>query len=92
MSAQPPSTAATAQDALSVALVSLLGPWGALAALAYKFGSPFVAKLIANAHASADPTAAEWATLDAEIDTPGEVLIPQRPAAALLAVVPPKAS
>lgn len=87
MSATPPTTSAST-DVLSVALVSLLGPWGALAALAFKFGSPFVAKLIANAHANADPTVAEWTALDAEIDTPGEVLIPQRPTAA---VATPKA-
>ena len=76
--AQPPTTAATA-DVLAVALTTAFGAWGALAALAFKFGSPFVAKMIANAHANADPTADEWAKLDAEIDTPGEVLIPKRP-------------
>jgi hypothetical protein len=80
MSATPPTTAASS-DVLAVALTTAFGPWGALAALAFKFGSPFVAKLIANAHANADPTVAEWAALDAEIDTPGEVLIPQRPTA-----------
>lgn len=77
MSANPPTSAATS-DVLAVALTSAFGPWGALAALAFKFGSPFVAKLIENAHKSADPTAEEWKALDALIDTPGEVLIPQR--------------
>jgi hypothetical protein len=71
---------------LSVALVSLLGPWGALAALAYKFGSPFVSQLIANSKSAADPTVDEWAKLDAQIDTPGEVLIPPRAAASVTAV------
>ena len=85
----------TATDALSVALVSLLGPWGALAALAYKFGSPFVGQLIANSKLSADPTVDEWKTLDALIDTPGEVLIPPRTVPTGAAVpgpmlVPPK--
>lgn len=77
--ADPLATTTTATDALSVALVSILGPWGALAALAYKFGSPFVTALIENAHKGADPTPDEWAKLDVQIDTPGEVLIPQRP-------------
>lgn len=79
MSATPPTTATTA-DVLAVALTTAFGPWGALAALAYKFGSPFVMKLIQNSKLDADPTAEEWAKLDAEIDTPGEVLIPQRTA------------
>lgn len=73
------ATPTTAPDVLAVALTTAFGPWGALAALAFKFGSPFVARVIANAHANADPTPEEWAKLDAEIDTPGEVLIPQRP-------------
>lgn len=77
MSATPPVTTTT--DALSTALVEILGPWGALAALAYKFTVPFVTALVANAHLGADPTPAEWAKLIAQIDTPGEVLIPQRP-------------
>jgi hypothetical protein len=85
----------TATDALSVALVSLLGPWGALAAIAYKFGSPFVGQLIANSKLAADPTVAEWTKLDALIDVPGEVLIPPRAVPTGAAVpgpmlVPPK--
>ena len=99
MSTPTPATpvSTTATDALSVALVSLLGPWGALAALAYKFGSPFVAKLIANAHANADPTVDEWTALDKEIDTPGEVLIPPRPPVpttptAGASLIPPRAA
>ena len=73
---------AAVPDALAVALVGAFGVWGGLAALAFKFGSPFVAKLIANSHAAADPTPEEWAKLDAEIDVPGEMLIPQRPTSA----------
>jgi hypothetical protein len=77
MSANPPAPAA---DGLSVALVSLFGPWGALAALAYKFGFPVVAGIIKNAAEGKDPTPANWAELEAKIETPGEVLIPKRPA------------
>ena len=83
MSSVPPAT--TAADPASVigtALVSLLGPWGALAALAYKFGEPFVASLIANASAGTDPTADEWAKLTASINVPGTTLIPARPVVA----------
>ena len=90
MSVVAPAPAApissTATDALSVALVSLLGPWGALAALAYKFGSPWVAQIIANSKLAADPTVAEWTALDALIDVPGEVLIPPRAVASVVAV------
>ena len=87
-----------AGDAITIALTSLLGPWGALAGLAFKFGSPFVAQLITNAQNAADPTPDEWAKLDALIAVPGEVLIPERapatpaPAAAVPGpvLVPPK--
>lgn len=68
-----------AGDVVGVALVTVLGPWGALAALAYKLGAPFVAKLIENSKKNADPTADEWAALVQLIETPGEVLIPKRP-------------
>lgn len=67
-----------AGDVVGVALVTVLGPWGALAAVAYKFGAPFVAKLIANSKANADPTPEEWAGIVSLIETPGEVLIPKR--------------
>lgn len=69
-----------AGDVVGTALVAVLGPWGALAAVAYKFGAPFVEKLIANSKANADPTAEEWAALTTLISTPGEVYIPKRPA------------
>jgi hypothetical protein len=80
MSALPPTTP-PATDLLATALVGLLGPWGAVAALAYKFGVPFVTTLFANAAKETDPTPAEWADLAASISIPGETLIPQRPAA-----------
>ena len=72
-----PATEAT----IDAALVSLLGPWGALAALALKFGSPWVGHLISNAQKGVDPTGDEWKALDAKIEIPGVVLIPPRPSA-----------
>jgi carbohydrate-selective porin OprB len=91
MSANPvvPTPAPTATDAIGAAL-AYLGPWGALAALAYKFGSPFVSQIIANAETGTDPTVAEWAKLDAQIDVPGATLIPQRPIAVPGSVLIPK--
>jgi hypothetical protein len=74
----PPLTSPASNDPLSAALILLLGPWGALAALAYRFGSPWVAKIIENSKLAADPSVEEWYALDALIDTPGEVLIPKR--------------
>jgi len=79
MSAAPP--ASPVADAFSGALVTIFGPWGAVAALAYRFGSPWVAKLIKNAAEGKDPTAQEWADLEKLIETPGETLIPKRPGA-----------
>lgn len=78
MSAAPPTPAPPVADLLATALTSLLGPWGAVAALAYKFGVPFVTKLFANAATATDPTPAEWADLTSTISIPGETLIPQR--------------
>jgi hypothetical protein len=77
VSANPPAPLVT--DAISGALVSILGPWGALAALALKFGEPWVAGLIANAHTGVDPTPDEWNKLSNKIEITGESLIPQRP-------------
>jgi len=74
------TTTATATDAVGIALTSLLGPWGALAALALKFGAPFVEGLLNNAKLGADPTVAEWNALSAKIEISGESLIPERPA------------
>jgi hypothetical protein len=78
MSAAPPA-APVATDLLATALVGLLGPWGAVAALAYKFGVPFVTTLFQNAATGTDPTPAEWASLTASISIPGETLVPKRP-------------
>jgi hypothetical protein len=81
------ATAAAPVDVISTALISILGPWGALAALAYKFGAPFVSTLISNAQLGADPTADEWAALSATINTPGTTLIPERAAPVPVAAV-----
>jgi hypothetical protein len=80
MSALPPAATPPATDLLATALVGLLGPWGAVAALAYKLGVPFVTTLFANAAKGTDPTPAEWADLATSISIPWEVLIPKRPA------------
>lgn len=68
----------TADDAIATALASL-GPWGAIAALAYKLGAPFVAKILANSANKTPVTPEEWAKLAALIETPGETLVPARP-------------
>jgi hypothetical protein len=81
------TTPAAPVDVISTALISILGPWGALAALAYKFGAPFVSTLISNAQLGADPTADEWAALSATINTPGTTLIPERAAPVPVAAV-----
>lgn len=65
-------------DVIGAALVSAFGPWGAVAALAYKFGVPFVSHLIENARTHVDPTPDEWAKLAAKVEIPGEVLVPSR--------------
>lgn len=60
--------------------LAFLGPWGSLLSAAMLFGVPFVTKIIANAQKGTDPTSAEWDETVALVSTPGEVLIPQRPA------------
>lgn len=77
MSANPPAPVVATELAASL---SFLGPWGAVAALALQFGVPFVTKLFQNAAKGTDPTAEEWTALEDLISTPGEVLIPKRPA------------
>ena len=79
------TTPAAPVDVISTALISILGPWGALAALAYKFGAPFVSTLISNAQLGADPTVDEWAALSATINISGASLIPERAAPAPVA-------
>lgn len=79
MSAKPPTATDAAVADIGGAL-SFLGPWGAVAALALRFGVPFVTKLFQNGAKGTDPTPAEWDELVNVISIPGEVLIPQRPA------------
>ncbi len=74
MSANPP----TADDAI-VAALSTLGPWGAIAGLAVKFGLPFVTKIIQNAENNTPVSAAEWQKTADLAHIPGETLVPQRP-------------
>jgi hypothetical protein len=81
------TTPAAPVDVISTALIGLLGPWGALAALAYRFGAPFVATLISNSQLGADPTVDEWNALSNTINTPGTTLIPERAAPAPVAAV-----
>jgi len=66
-------------DAIAGALATL-GPWGAIAGLAWKLGAPFVGKIIENAANKTPVTPEEWAKLEELIETPGESLIPKRPA------------
>lgn len=75
MSANPANVVV---DPLATSL-AFLGPWGAVAALALKFGVPFVTKLFANGAKGTDPTPQEWDELAGVISIPGEVLIPKRP-------------
>lgn len=77
----PTSATLPSTDDIIASALAGFGPWGALAALAYKFGAPFVTKLLANAAASKDPTPQEWDALLQSIEVPGEVLIPKRPGA-----------
>ena len=66
-------------DVIAEAL-SFLGPWGALTAVALKWGVPFVGHLLQNAANKVDPTPGEWKLLADKIEIPGETLIPLRPA------------
>lgn len=84
----PTPAPAIGTSAIGTALTTALGPWGALAALAYEFGVPFVEGLIANAANAADPTPANWAAQAALIMTPGTTLIPERPSTAAAQLVP----
>ena len=69
MSSNPPQMDPRLAPALATALLPL-GPWGALAALAFQFGEPFVAGIIQNAHDKTDPTPENWAALSAKIQIP----------------------